>query len=149
MSKRLTVEQVREMSGCLCFNVRRAARALTQHYDAALRPYELRVTQLPILVATSASDAVLMAPLAGKLGMDRTTLLRNVRPLVRRGLVEVGPSADSRRTEIRATDAGRALLARAYGPWRRAQIEALKFLEDPKWAGALRPLADGIRQARA
>jgi DNA-binding MarR family transcriptional regulator len=89
-----------------------------------------------------------MAPLAETLGMDRTTLLRNLRPLARRRLVDVTQAADSRRTVIRATEGGRALLARVYGPWRRAQAHALKFLADPKWAGALGPLAEGCRRSR-
>lgn len=148
MRSTLTAVQVCEMSGCLCFNLRRAARALTQHYDAALRPYDLRATQLPILVAASARDVVLMAPLAEALGMDRTTLLRNLRPLARRKLIDITRASDSRRTEIRSTAAGRALLARVYGPWRRAQAHALKFLKDPNWAGTLGPLAEGVRPAR-
>ena len=68
------------MSGCVCFRLRRTARAVTQFYDRALRPYGLRVTQLPILVAASMAEAVELSPLSEKLGMDRTTLLRNVRP---------------------------------------------------------------------
>jgi DNA-binding MarR family transcriptional regulator len=72
--------------------------------------------------------------------MDRTTLLRNVRPLVRRRLVEVQPAADSRRTEFRATAAGRALVARAYPEWKRVQARALKRLRDVDLVGSLAAL---------
>ena len=148
MNTTLTSEQVREMTGCLCFSLRRTTRAVTQFYDAALKPYGLRATQVPILVAANMPDALHMAPLAERLGMDRTTLLRNLRPLVRRKLMEINRATDSRRTEIRATRAGRALLAEVYRPWRRAQTRAQKILADPAWAGGLEILAAAVRDAR-
>jgi DNA-binding MarR family transcriptional regulator len=69
--------------------------------------------------------------------MDRTTLLRNVRPLVRRRLLSVGPAAGSRRTEIRVTAAGRALVIRIYPEWKRAQGRALQSLEGFEWSKGL------------
>jgi hypothetical protein len=86
-----------EMSGCVCLALRKAARAVTQFYDRALKAHRLRVTQLPILVAASQHGSVPLAKLAHMLGMDRTTLLRNVRPLVRRRLLEVSLGAEARR----------------------------------------------------
>jgi hypothetical protein len=60
--------QVEEMAGCACFRLRKAARALTQFYDRALKAHRLRVTQLPILVAASQHVAVPLAKLAQELG---------------------------------------------------------------------------------
>ena len=50
--------------------------------------------------------------------MDRTTLTANLKPLERRGLVEmlVNP-ADRRSRLLKLTDAGRALLAEAVQIW--------------------------------
>ena len=138
---------LQKMSGCVCFALRRATRAVTQFYDRALKPHRLRATQFPILVAASSQESVPLAPLAQELGMDRTTLLRNVRPLVRRGLVRVAPAADSRRTEIRATAAGRALLARVYPDWKRAQAQALQSLEGVDWSRSLDTLSRMARSA--
>jgi len=135
------------MSGCVCFALRRATRAVTQFYDGALKRHRLRVTQLPILVAASSQESVPLAALAQELGMDRTTLLRNVRPLVRRRLVSVAPAPDSRRTEIRATAAGRALLARVYPEWKRAQERALQSLEGLEWLRGLETLSRVARPA--
>jgi DNA-binding MarR family transcriptional regulator len=128
---------IQEMRGCVCFALRRAARAATQLYDQALKGHHLRITQLPILVAASGHRPVPLATLAHKLGLDRTTLVRNVRPLVRRRLLSVGPAADSRRTEIRATAAGRALVARVYPEWKRAQERALQGLDGFDWSKGL------------
>lgn len=137
-----------EMTDCVCFAVRKAARAVTQFYDRALKTHGLRVTQLPILSAASRLGVVPLAKLAQELGMDRTTLLRNVRPLVRRRLVEVSPAADSRRTEVRATASGRALLARVYPDWKRAQDRALKSLQGSDWLRSLGALEEGLRSAK-
>ena len=139
--------QLDEMAGCVCFTLRKAARAVTQYYDRALRAHRLRVTQLPILVAASQQASIPLGKLAQALGMDRTTLIRNVRPLVRRRLVEVSPEADSRRTEIRATAGGRALLARVYPDWKKAQDRALKSLQGSDWSRSLETLADVVRSA--
>lgn len=136
------------MAGCVGFTLRKAARVVTQYYDRALKAHRLRVTQLPILVAASQHGAIPLGKLAPALGMDRTTLLRNVRPLVRRRLVEVSPEADSRRTEIRATAEGRALLARVYPDWKKAQDRALNSLRGSDWSRSLESLAGVVRSAR-
>lgn len=130
---------LREMAGCVCFALRRTTRAVTQLYDAALRPHGLRVTQLPILVAASRTEPVPLAPLAESLGMDRTTLLRNVRPLVRRKLIDF-VTTESGRTEIRTTPAGRALLARLYPAWKKVQTRVLGSVEDLDWPQTLKAL---------
>jgi len=134
-----------ETSRCLCFTLRRAARAVTQFYDWALRPHGLRATQLPILGAASQREAIPLASLAKRLGMDRTTLIRNVRPLVRRKLVELATD-ESRRTEIRITEAGRELLAQAYPSWKRAQTQMLRRLEGTEWTQTLDALAEAARR---
>ena len=140
-----TRAELEEMSRCACLALRRTARIITQFYDAALRPHGLRATQFPILVAASQREVAPLAALAEKLGMERTTLLRNVRPLARRELVEVSTPAGSRRTEIRITPAGRALLARAYPAWKRAQTQTLRGLEGAGWSRAQEALAKAMR----
>ena len=148
MKAQVDSAKVDEMATCVGFTLRKAARAVTQYYDRALRAHRLRVTQLPILVAASQHGSIPLGKLAPTLGMDRTTLLRNVRPLARRRLVEVSPEADSRRTEIRATAAGRALLARVYPDWKKAQDRALKSLQGSAWSRSLETLAEVVRSAR-
>lgn len=136
-----TAAQLQEMTGCVCFRLRRAARAVTQLYDRALRPLGLRVTQLSVLVGASSREAVELAPLSTALGMDRTTLLRNVRPLVRKKLLTVTTASGTRRTEIRVTPAGRKLLARIYPVWKRTQEGVLRDL-DPHWSRPLMTLSN-------
>ena len=136
------------MAGCVCLALRKAAREVTRYYDRALRAHRLRATQLSILVAASQAGPVLLSRMAEVLGMDRTTLLRNVRPLVRRRLLTASLDADSRRTEIRATVAGRALLRRLYPDWKKAQERAIRSLKGSGWAKGLDALGQVVRAAR-
>src|SRR3990172_3290610 len=75
------------MENCVCFNLRWVTRAVTQFFDAELRRHGIRPTQTPILAALAAKDGWTMADLSDWLGMERTTLVRNLRPLERDGLV--------------------------------------------------------------
>jgi hypothetical protein len=72
---------------CACFNFRKASRAVTQHFDEQLQPTGLRSTQLVILLAVAVYESSGMAELARALVMDRSTLTRNLRPLINQGLL--------------------------------------------------------------
>lgn len=149
MREKPTRDELRELEGCVCLALRRTTRALTQAYDAALRPLGVRVTQLPILTAVARQDRVPVATLAEMLGMDRTTLVRNVRPLERDGLVERGTEEGSRRSELRSTAKGRKMLARAYPLWHRVQERAAAQLPDPRWRTTLRDLEAAMHDEAA
>jgi DNA-binding MarR family transcriptional regulator len=144
-----TGPELKDFQDCLCLALRRTTRIVTQRYDAALRPFGLRATQLPILTAAATGDGVRLAPLAESLGMDRTTVLRNVRPLVRRRLVDVRRAAGHRHDELRATAKGRALLARVYPAWRGVQDEMRAQVPDSGWRLALRDLGQSGRPQRS
>src|ERR1700732_3187605 len=68
---------------CMCASVRRASRALTHLYDAALRPVGLRATQFTILQVLSRAGEVSQGRLGQILAMDSTTLTRTLRIMVR------------------------------------------------------------------
>ena len=77
---------------CACRNVRRAARAVTGLYDRILAPTGLRATQVTLLVALEKAGPIPFTRLAGVLGMDRTTLTRNLEPLRRAGSSRCAPA---------------------------------------------------------
>jgi DNA-binding MarR family transcriptional regulator len=132
-----TEEQFEEMTGCVCFALRRTTRALTQLYDRALKAHGIRATQFPILLAALGVEPVPLGPMAEHLGMERTTLLRNVRPLVRRGLIEQSTARGSRRTTLKTTAAGRTLLKRVYPAWKAVQTQVLERVGRSAWARTL------------
>ena len=126
-----------------------AARAVTRAYDTALRPVGLRATQLSMLVAVTSADAVSIAALADFLGMDRTTLTRNLRPLEKEGLISVGPEGWRRSRTLEITRKGQSRLREALPLWERAQDDLRQKLGDQDWTGVRHSLDRLIRTARA
>jgi DNA-binding MarR family transcriptional regulator len=111
-------------SGCTCFKLRRLSRRVTAVYDRALAETGMRVTQYTLLVQLRRAEEVSMTELAELLDMDRTTLTRNLKPLVELRWVEVKPGKDDARVRlVRITDAGIAQLRSARSHWQRAQDE--------------------------
>jgi DNA-binding MarR family transcriptional regulator len=106
---------------CTCFTLRKAARAVTQLYDEALRPTGLRATQFSLLTLLRLAGKVPMTRLAEAAVMDRTTLSRNLEVLDRNGLVRVQPGADARVREVELTREGVAKLEEAFPRWQDAQ----------------------------
>jgi DNA-binding MarR family transcriptional regulator len=110
-------------SSCFATRLRTASRVISRHYDAALKPLDLKGSQLSVLVAASLGQGELtIIEMAERLCMDRSTLSRNLDPLVRRGLIEIGPEARHRARRVSLTNAGAALLADAYPLWKSAQV---------------------------
>ena len=112
-----TTLEVRD--ACLCLHLQRAARAVARRFDAAFRPLGLTSGQFSLLMSLNRPEPPGMGSVAALLAMDRTTLTANLKPLERRGLVEVMVDpADRRSRRLVLTAAGRALLATAMPLWR-------------------------------
>jgi DNA-binding MarR family transcriptional regulator len=108
---------------CTCFRIRGAARRVTQIYSKHLAPTGLKISQFSLLGFVTAEGPVSIGRLSDLLATDRTTLTRNLRPLLQGGLIERAASGDKRRHELLATPAGRALLKRALPLWAAAEQE--------------------------
>lgn len=109
------------LAHCAHANLRRAMRVVAQHYDRALRPVRLRATQFTLLSVLANRGPLPLTRLAELLVVDRTTLTRNLAPLIARGLVEDGREEDERVRLIDVTDRGRELVAEAVPLWGEAQ----------------------------
>ena len=114
----------RECSGCLCFAARRAARAITQLYDRHLRPSGLRSTQFTLLAYLLSHGPTPLLESAEFLGVERTTLTRNLRPLHASKLLAIDTGKDRRIKMISITAEGRRAAMSALPLWRMAQTEA-------------------------
>jgi DNA-binding MarR family transcriptional regulator len=128
---------------CTAHGVRKAARALSRIYDEAMAPAGLRGTQFDLLVALSLAAGAPLAKVAEELGLDRTTLTRNLGPLERDGLVQSVPGDDRRVRRLRLTEKGQDALADALQHWERAQRKVVAALGKTRW----RDLMDGLRAA--
>jgi DNA-binding MarR family transcriptional regulator len=128
-------EQLRQATAevrqaCLSMALRQAARALTQRYDSAVSGNGIRSTQFSLLVALAQAPSVPLSKLAKAVVMDRTTLTRNLAPLVRRGLVAESGAKDKRVRSYALTGRGKQLLARALPDWKGAQTRILRVLAE-------------------
>ncbi len=118
-----------DVLGCLCLNLRRGARRLTQVYDRALRGSGLKITQFQLIAAIERFGRTTLLPLADVMGMDRTTLTRNLAVLERDGLVLLEPGVEDRREQwVSLTVAGTKALEAAMPKWKAAQRRAVGTL---------------------
>ena len=132
-------------ANCTCFNLRKAARAVTQAYDEALKPTGLRATQMQLLAVIAAKGPAGMTELARTLVMDRTTLTRNLKPLLQQGLLETVEAADQRQRPIAVTARGRDMLDQAQADWSQAQARMVEGLGEERWSRLLRDLNETVR----
>lgn len=106
---------------CNCYALRQAARRVTQLYDQALAPLDLRATQYSLLAEIERLGPISLIPLAEAMVMDRATLGHNVRPLLARGYVNLSVGHDRRSREVSLTERGRKILHKARPLWQHAQ----------------------------
>jgi DNA-binding MarR family transcriptional regulator len=130
---------------CLCLHLQRAARATARRFDEALRPLGLTNGQFSLLISLNRREPPPIGSVAALLAMDRTTLTAALKPLERRGLLEVTPDRDDKRTRLLTlTRAGRRLLAEAVPIWKRTHrsLDGLLHGSDPhQLRGGLRSLS--------
>jgi DNA-binding MarR family transcriptional regulator len=114
---------------CFALHARMTARLLSRTYEAALRPLGLKLPQFGILGAighgTTASETVL----AEKLGLERTTLVRNLKLLTQNGWIEP-VAGNGRGLKHRLTPAGQAILEAAIPLWQHTQDQLEAKLKD-------------------
>jgi DNA-binding MarR family transcriptional regulator len=106
---------------CMGMRVRRAARVVANHYDKHLKPSGLKGTQFTLLNTIFMNPAANIGKLADILGLDRTTLNRNLKPLEGKGWVRSGSGKDPRTRTLKLTKEGTRILQNALPYWLEAQ----------------------------
>lgn len=103
---------------CLCLATQRAARALARRFDEALKPAGITSGQFSLLMSLNRPEPPTIGSVASLLAMDRTTLTANLKPLERKGMVELlADDKDRRSRRIHLRDAGVAALSIALPIW--------------------------------
>jgi DNA-binding MarR family transcriptional regulator len=126
--------------GCTCFKLRRLTRRVTALYDDEIGRAGMKTTQYSLLNNLMRGPLTLSA-LANRLAMDRTTLTRNLKPLLEQRWIEEARGADARSKQLAITPAGRAAVERARPHWRAAQRTIERTL-DPDLVARLHALLD-------
>lgn len=135
-----------DFSDCLLLNTVMAARAMTRRYDARLRRFDVSVVQFSILMVLRQQREEPVSRMAERIAMDRTTLIRNLELLTRKGLVSMAPAAKGNGRTFKLTQTGRDLADELVPHWQAAQTEVHGLL-DPAQSrhllSALRALTEG------
>jgi len=118
---------------CMCASFRRAARALTQLYDDALRPLGLRTTQFTILQALSLAGEVSQGQLGEILALDSTTLTRTLAIMRQRKWIDTRRGRDGRERLLSLSEAGRAQLDHVSPAWLSVQDRLQSQFGDERW----------------
>ncbi len=107
--------------GCTNLKLRRLSRTVARGYDADMRPLGLTGAQYALLSHVVRLGPVGPGALAAALGLDPSTLTRNLQALQAAGWVAQEPGPDARSRRLVATEAGQALRAQAQRHWRVSQ----------------------------
>jgi DNA-binding MarR family transcriptional regulator len=134
---------------CACFNFRKASRSVTQLFDQMLAPTGVRSTQLVALVATQVFGPCGFAKLAKELVMDRSTITRNLQPLIAQGLLRVSGKSGRGGKTIEITPAGQQALVNAVPYWEEAQTQLLRHLGQERWDRVMNDLANVVGATRS
>jgi DNA-binding MarR family transcriptional regulator len=128
------------MENCVCFNLRWVSRAFSHFFVSELNHHGLLPTQTPILGLLAAKPEASMAEVSDWLAMDRTTLVRNLRPLERDGLVKATGKGRGNKVSLSLTAKGRMALQKFLPDWELAQQKVIKTLGKERWTEILRDL---------
>lgn len=122
-----------DIRNCVCFNIRKVARAVTQFYDGILRPSGIQGTQFNLIAVISAFESSTISRLSEFLVMDRTTLARNLKPLEKQGLIKIVSGEDQRTRIVTLTEEGKNRFSVALPLWENAQSEILDKFGKDSW----------------
>jgi DNA-binding MarR family transcriptional regulator len=131
-----------DLSACACMNLRKTARLIAQYYDQRVRPSGLRITQFTLLYTLGLLAPVSVSKLADNMGMDRTTLTRNLGLLEKDGLIERQPGEDARVRMLSLTEKGETSVRETRPYWEIAQKDFLKNFGARRWNNLRGELAE-------
>ena len=132
-----------EQITCICTALRLAALSATERYDAHLAPSGLKVTMFRLLSLASKAEEPTITSLARILGLERSTVGRNLKVLERQGLIALKGGTDERAKFIDVTPKGLTAIEAAQPLWQAAQNEMRQALGEED-ADALLRLARGL-----
>lgn len=117
-------------SQCYCMNLRRAANAVTDYYDKAMKGLGISVSQYSLLVNLERMETASTSDLAEQVHLDRSTLVRNLKPLLEQEWILDLAKEGARSHKFAVSEKGQALLAQGKPIWDKAQEDVRNILSD-------------------
>lgn len=115
-------------SVCHCITMRRASNAITEYYDAAFKPLQLTTSQYSLLKNLDRLETASTSELAEQMNLDRSTLVRNLKPMLQRGLICDLAKENARNHKYTLSKSGQELMEKAMPVWEQAQAEIAAYL---------------------
>ena len=140
---------VNSIVNCTNMNLRKATRLVTQAYDSAMHVAGIKSTQFTLMATLNALGHPAITRLAEVMVMDRTTLSRNLKPLVSKGLVFIGSEQDQRVRQISLTAEGKAVLNEAMPEWQQIQDTVVERMGQERWTRFLADLETLVEVMKA
>ncbi len=122
--------QMQQLSPCYCTKIRKASRAVTQHYINILKPSGLKITQFALLNNLRRNGPLTMNNLSEVTNLERTTLIRNLKPLENKKLIQIISQENSKANLICLTDNGEKILNLTLPYWEKAQKSIEEMLSN-------------------
>ena len=108
---------------CHCSAFRRGARHIARLYDRHLAPQQIKSSQFSLLGAISHHAEIQIADLAELMVMERTTLVRALKPLQQAGWIASQKAKTGRALALSLTSEGKKKVAACLPLWQSAQVE--------------------------
>lgn len=108
-------------SDCYCIRLRRAANTVSHLYDCCLDSVGLSITQYSLLSNLRKIENCSVTDLANRVGLERTTVVRTLRPLLERGLIADISAEGQRNRILNVTEEGIEVLSKSKAMWNDAQ----------------------------
>lgn len=137
--------KTQKLSPCHCINMRRVANHITEYYNQVLEPCGLTVSQFSVLWNLDFLGQSNTTALAERVGVDRSTLVRNLKPLLTGGFIEDTAAEGQRNRDLRVTTKGKMALEIGIPLWKTAQ----KYINGLIGAEKLDALKDILGQLQA
>ena len=137
-----------ECLDCLCYEFSKTARFVVSYYNAGLHDVDLKSNQFIILAAVGYMKETNFKNLADFIGIDQSTLVRNIVTVERQSFVKIRPGKNKREKIISLTRKGKNKLHKAFPHWKKAQTDILDLLGRKRWKNIRDELSDVVSATR-
>jgi MarR family transcriptional regulator, organic hydroperoxide resistance regulator len=128
------MQEVEEAArACVCHNLRKTSRAITQFYDKLLAPSGINSTQLALLRTISIGNSSTISEISREMSIDRTTLTRSFELLKKQDFIQIESSSDRRKRIVTITSKGKARMDKAFPLWEKAQDIIMEKFGKGNW----------------
>ena len=134
---KLNKDAVAEGSECMAYNLKKTTRAVQNLFDRAYKFIGLEGTQYTVLAHIYVAEPITLSKLAELMSVDRTTLGRNLKPLKKKGFIDIKPGDDRRAKLISITDSGKQILSQALPVWKETHEQIRDLLGIEKWSSTV------------